>query len=268
LERFPLSTRYSALVVEKLERAAARNLVDYVSAVQCLAPDFGAEAIACGGGTAAFLGVDCPLTTVKGAGPILTDEDISAAEEFLLGRGATMIVFELAPWLTSDSIERLMGRGYAQSDSEDLVIQRNPFFGAEPPRCVERVSEMEWPAIMRAVNAAVPDAMPWSVPIAAATAILPDALHFGVRDATGAWIAGAQVVRMGDIAVFANDATSIGSRCGGCQTALIRERLHVSDSLLHEWAIAEVAPGSTSERNYLRCAFQLAYTRTHYARRP
>jgi hypothetical protein len=31
-------------------------------------------------------------------------------------------------------------------------------------------------------------------------------------------------------------------------------------------AVAEVEPGSTSERNYLRCGFTIAYTRTHYSR--
>jgi hypothetical protein len=41
--------------VQLVERAAARNLLDFVEAMRRVAPDLGAAAVACGDGVAAFL---------------------------------------------------------------------------------------------------------------------------------------------------------------------------------------------------------------------
>ena len=79
------------------------------------------------------------------------------------------------------------------------------------------------------------------------------------------WIACAQVVRTGgDVVVFGNDGTGPGARGRGAQQALIIERLRALPA--GTTAVAEVEPGGTSERNYLRCGFTIAYTRTHHAR--
>ena len=69
-------------ILQIIESAVAQNLRDYVDAVQLVAPDLRAAAAACAGGTAAFIGVGSPLTTVKGAGPEITNHELDAAEAF------------------------------------------------------------------------------------------------------------------------------------------------------------------------------------------
>jgi hypothetical protein len=76
------------------------------------------------------------------------------------------------------------------------------------------------------------------------------------------WIACGQAISDDDVVIFANDTTIPEARRLGAQTALIQARLTMvgEDAV----AVAEVAPGSGSERNYIRCGFEIAYTRTHY----
>jgi acyl-CoA synthetase (NDP forming) len=68
------------------------------------------------------------------------------------------------------------------------------------------------------------------------------------------------------VAIFGNDNTHPRERRRGHQRLLIEARLGLALQLGLAHAIAEVAPGSTSERNYLRCGFERAYIRTHYSR--
>jgi N-acetylglutamate synthase-like GNAT family acetyltransferase len=103
--------------------------------------------------------------------------------------------------------------------------------------------------------------------IVEACAVLPDAIRFGVIDRTGAWIACAELLPAADVGLFANDATLESARGRGVHTAIIQERLRAVTAGEFSLLAAEVAPGSTSERNYFRCGFYLAYTRAHYARR-
>jgi hypothetical protein len=90
--------------IGSIERAVARNLRDFVQAAQRVAPWLGAEAIACAGGVAAFLGPEVPLTTVKGAGPELGEIEASGRRHFRAAR-VERVVFELAPWCTQQSID-------------------------------------------------------------------------------------------------------------------------------------------------------------------
>jgi hypothetical protein len=99
--------------------------------------------------------------------------------------------------------------------------------------------------------------------LAAAAATLADARLHGLRDADR-WVACGQSVAYGDVAIFGCDGTLPEARGRGAQTALIEKRLGELDRGMI--AVAEVAPGSTSERNYVRCGFRVAYARTHYVR--
>ena len=76
------------------------------------------------------------------------------------------------------------------------------------------------------------------------------------------WIACAQSVTYDDVVIFANDATVPEARARGAQKALIEERLEAVPAGMI--VTAEVAPGSGSERNYLRCGFRIAYARAHW----
>ena len=251
-------------ILVRIERAVAQNLLDYARAVQSVAPEVQAETTACASGVAAFTGIGSPLTTIKGAGPDIPDDDIDATEAFFQKRSVKQIVFELAPWIPGRSVERLLRRGYRVAGVEDVVVRSQPFDAPMPSRPVAPVSAEEWPALQMAVNDA-PDTPVWSA-IIRATAQVREAIRLGVRDESGQWIACAELFPVGDVALFANDATLKSARGRGAQTATIHHRLREVAACGFVCVAAEVAPGSTSERNYLRCGFQLLYARSHYVR--
>lgn len=250
--------------VELVEQAFARNLADFVEAMQQVAPDAGAAAASCGDGVAAFLGVDSPLTTVKGASSPLSDEEIEAAEAFFRDHGARKATFELAPWISAETEERLFRRGYGIVDHEDVVVRERPQSSVSPEQAVSLVAEHDWAALQLRVNDEDPSAE-WRA-LAEVSAILPGAIRLGLRDGEEGWVACAQLVPAPQVGIFGNDATLTSARRRGAQTALILERLKMAATLPFALLAAEVAPGSSSERNYLRCGFRVVYTRAHYAR--
>lgn len=127
------------------------------------------------------------------------------------------------------------------------------------------VEAIRWPALMLGMYEDSGSAQ-WHA-IAEAAAILPGAIRFGVLDNGNGWIACAQILPAAGVRLFANDATMKPARGRGAQTATIQERLRAAAFHRFSCVAAEVAPGSISERNYLRCGFHLSYTRTHYARK-
>jgi hypothetical protein len=251
--------------MEMIERAVARNLLDFVEAARLVAPQLRAAATACGGGVAAFVGADSPLTTIKGAGPELGASDVNTTEEFLRTHGVARVVFELAPWVTAQTIELLIDRGYEVVGTEDVVARQTPFEDEMPVHRVVPVGAAEWPALMLAMNEPS-DSASW-VTIVDACAVLPNALRFAVLDERGDAIACAELMPAAGVGLFGNDATLSSARKRGAQRAAIEQRLRSAAELGLTLVAAEVAPGSSSERNYLRCGFVVAYTRTHYARR-
>jgi hypothetical protein len=240
--------------VEILERAFGQNLRDFVQASR------GGAAIPCAGGVAAFLGPGSPLTTVKGAGPEFDEDAIERTEEFFRSSGSGQAMFELAP---SAPAQLLLRRGYEVVGSEHVMLRRRPFDCAAPAREVLAVAEDDWPAVQLAANDAE-DSSEWRR-IVAMCAALPNVMRFGVRGGEG-WIACAEVMPAGDVAIFGNDATVPRARGRGAQSAIIQARLQAIAALPFSYAVAEVAPESTSERNYLRCGFEIAYKRLWYSK--
>ena len=240
--------------METIERAFGQNLRDYVQASR------GGAAIPCAGGVAAFLGPDSPLTTVKGAGPEFDEAAIDRTEEFFRRSGSERAMFELAPDAPAELLQR---RGYEIVGSEHVMLRRPPFDCAAPALEVAAVAEEDWPEVQLAANDAE-DSSEWRR-IVAMCAALPNVMRFGVRNGEG-WIACAEVMPAGDVAIFGNDATVPRARGRGAQTAIIQARLQAIAALPFSWAVAEVAPDSTSERNYLRSGFEIAYKRLWYSK--
>jgi len=250
--------------MKMIERAVAQNLLDFVQTAHEVAPELGAAAIPCAGGVAAFVGVGSPLTTVKGVGPSLTAADIETAEAFFRAHGEQRAVFELAPWVTVDTLELLTRRGYQRDGAEHVVVHKQPFEAATLPQRVVPVSAEDWPALMLHVNE--PSDLPSWRSLVNICAVLPGVRRVAVLDDSGASVSCAELLPAADVAIFGNDATLESARGRGAQQAAIHERLRYTEALRLSVAAAEVAPGSTSERNYLRCGFIVAYSRTHYAR--
>jgi hypothetical protein len=176
--RFTPRNRAEALMqaaMENIERAVARNLLDFVEAARQVAPNLGVGATSCGGGVGAVLGADSPLTTVKGAGPSVGVRDVDAAETFFRAHGVARVVFELAPWANAETIDLLVDRGYQVVGSEDVVARQTPFEDEIPVHRVVSVSVADWPPLMLRMNEASDSAF-W-VSIVDVCAVLPDALR-------------------------------------------------------------------------------------------
>jgi hypothetical protein len=248
-------------LMRKIESAMARNLQDYVAAHRQVVPQAGAEYIEVGGGVAAFTGTDSPLTTVKAAGPRISPSDLDDIESFFCRHKTLNVTIELAPWLSDESERTLLDRGYRAVGEEDVVVVTTA--GAPHPTApwrVEAVPLDAWPEVMRRCFELADDSP--ATDLVTAAARLPNSRLFGIRE-DDLWIACAQSISYGDVVIFGNDGTHPDDRNRGAQTALINERLEPIPA--GTTAAAEVAPGSGSERNYLRCGFQIAYTRTQYA---
>lgn len=245
--------------IRAIERAVAANLAAYVTAYRSVAPEIGADAIKIAGGVAAFCGTDSPLTTVKGVTEIGVD-DCERVEAFFRERGANRVIFETAPRVSESSPRILEQRGYRVRGQEHVLVRRQvvhnePGFKAEP------LPGKEWPEVMRRAFE-LPDT-PAMRALVGAAGELKDAQLLGLRK-EGFWVACAQRVRYDNVVIFGCDGTLPEARGRGAQRALILQRLQEIGS--QGVVTAEVAPGSVSERNYLRCGFEIAYARTHYTR--
>ena len=248
-----------------LERAAAKNLLDYVQAFRLATSYVLAAATDCAGGIAAYTGTGSPLTTIKGAGPDLSDDALDQAEFFFRKYNSPCVVFELPPWITPTAVERLTRRQYQVMAVEHVMLLDAPFKVPEPQLSIKILNAAEWAdLVFRGFEAA--DTPAWHH-LAEASALLPEATNLGVWDASAdACIACAQMVPSAGVAIFSCDATLPTARGRGAQTALIRERLRLANAIGATCAAAEVAPDGISERNYLRCGFHLAYSRKHYVK--
>jgi hypothetical protein len=247
--------------MRKLEDAAADNLEDYVLAYGKVAPHLDAQCIRIASGVAAFTGIGSPLTTVKGAGAHLSVRDLDEIESFFRDHHTPTVTIEMAPWASEETGLLLGVRGYLLAGHEDVLVSRS---GGGPSGTTLRAEAMPWQAwveIMRRTSD-LPDESPTEALIAAA-AQLSNAQLFGVRE-DDRWIACAQSVTYDDVVIFGNDGTLAKARRRGAQTALIEARLDaLPDGRI---VMAEVAPGSGSERNYLRGGFEIAYTRSQYVK--
>jgi hypothetical protein len=247
--------------IVRIERATAHNLADYVAVLREVVPQHGYDCIPVAGGVAAFTGTGSPLTTVKGAGARLTATDLDEIESFFGDRGGTAVSIELAPWPGPESRALLVEHGYCVGSREDVVAMN-----VGRPRRTTAWASIAMPAdpwcdLARQVIDDVPEAV--TGPLLAAAARLPGSGLYGIGDDVG-WIAAAQSVRYDDVVIFGNDATLPRARRRGAQTSLIEERLAALPP--GTLASAEVAPGSGSERNYLRCGFRIMYARDQFVK--
>ena len=246
--------------IAAIERGAAQNLAAYVDAYREVAPEIRADSIEIAGGVAAFCGAESPLTTVKGVGGQVSPGDCERVERFFREHGATVATFECAPWLSESSRPLFAQRGYRESTQEHVLVRRQVVH-EQPTLNVEPFPVNDWAEVMRR-GFELPDSPAMQALVNSAGA-LHDARLWGVQH-EGAWITCAQSVRYGTVAIFGCDGTLPEARGRGAQRALILHRLReIGPEAI---VTAEVAPDSVSERNYLRCGFEIAYARMHFTR--
>jgi len=246
-----------------IETAFARNLHAYVETFRWLGLGEGVDVLEMSDGMAACFGVGSPLTTVKGLPGNETNEQLREIETFFRTHGVPDITVELAPWSDTATQEVLAARGYVISGAEDVVMFTVADRALVPTSTTLEVTEISTEDFVEISRRGFQDGVgPDLERLLAVAPRLPGSVSLGVR-CRDRMIACGQAVFDKDAMIFGNDNTLSDARRLGAQTALIRARLALGGGPI---ALAEVEPESGSERNYLRCGFEIAYTRTHFSR--
>jgi len=247
----------------QLERAEAE--VSLRCAAACQAAGAGVRVDAALGGWALDFGPDSPLSQILHAGMdgAVEEDEFAAVEERFFARGIATTV-SLCPYAHPTLIEILGRRGYRISHFEHTLQRHLDALPAPPPPPhVRLASGADWPACGEVLSEAF-------FPNGGAPPALRDlfATLFNIEGACarlatdeGVIASCGGVTLAGPIAVLAGDGTSPAHRGRGYQNQLIAARC--AHALAHgaTHAMACTLPGSSSQRNYERQGFRIAYTK-------
>lgn len=252
------------------ERIAACEIAGIraaVATVRRLYPAIDAQAVEIAGGLAAFTGADSPLSQVYGAGIEggVSAQDVGAITAFFTSRAATPRVY-VSPLGDPSFPRRLAAAGYAPCEYENVLASQNLAAHAARDARIRVAGDRE--AWARASAMAFTDRDDVGDADAAVARVL--AFSPGVRAIegleNGTIAATAAMDLKGDWAGLFAGATLREHRGRGWQRTLIRDRLARAVESGARFARGHAKPGSTSERNFLRCGFTVLYTRTLWER--
>ena len=197
-----------------------------------------------------------------GTGGQLTLAHLEALETFFFSRGADAVIevadtWQLTPWLT--------GQGYELAGSEQVLAARLPATPQIAPMrnevidCADRLED--WALSVQRGFGMEPSPSGYLL-----GRILASETALGIlRD--GQIVASAAFAVVGDAGYCFADSTLAAHRGQGLQQALVKHRLWLATQAGAELCVAETAPASGSERNYLRCGFARVYLRQTFVKR-
>ncbi len=207
---------------------------------------------------ACYAGSENPLTTVKGLGPRIGESELAEVEGFYAKWGASPVL-ELAPWVDEASLALLRARGYTVIGEEDVMLRATGEGSTVEAEPIEDVAA--WArGLALAFNGEVNEF--WML-LGVSMGSIEGSRLLGIRE-QGELVAMAQLVPGLRVATFCCDGTVAAARGKGYQKRLIEARLGIARELGLSWCTSEVAPGSGSQRNYVRCGFEKAYSRQHW----
>ena len=218
----------------------------------------GAAKQAAGAGWATFLGAGSPLTHVVGTDGQLTRPDLEALEDFFFTRGADAIIevadiWQLDTWLTSQGYEMAGMEQVLEADAVRGVPQ------SKVVNCADRLDDWAIAVQLGFGMEPTPSGHLLGRILASETAL-------GIlRDGQLAASAGHAVV--GDVGYCFADSTLPAFRGQGLQQELIQHRLWLTAAAGARYCVAETAPGSGSQRNYIRCGFVPVFLRQTWVKR-
>jgi hypothetical protein len=248
-----------AALARRLETAEALN------ARFCTASPPGAAFLDIAGGCGIFVGADSPLTQAVGLGlnGSVSESEVNALEIFFRSRGAKVSI-DLCPLADPGLLEILGRRGYRATQFNNVLVKRIAGTGIVLAPRVRRAVAGEgdlWSHTVgrgffdqRDLTTAEMDVGRAIFAMAGAQCYL--AVSAGGEPAGG----GAMAVRDGLATLFA-DSTIADFRRQGFHRELIDARLNEAIALGCDSATASTLPGSTSQRNFERLGFEVAYTK-------
>lgn len=256
-----------------LEAALASTHRGYLTVLQARYPERGGAALDVAGGTAFFFGAVSPLTHVIGLGargPV-TEGDLEQVEAFYFSRGTAAIV-ETSPYADPSLLEVLGQRGYQPKEFETQLARRltTDWVPAPPGVAVRRSGPAEEELHVRVLVTGFTCRQDLTAEERELGELMvgpPTArgyLAYRSDEAIGA----ASLDIQGTTALFYADSTLLSARRQGAQAALIAHRLREAQQAGCMLATVTTAPGTSSQRNYERYGFRVAYSRLSFVREP
>lgn len=249
-----------------LERTEARANADFVEARAKLEPESGACWIEVGGAYAMFDGIDSPLTQTFGLGifELPTSSQFEKLEDFFKSRGAA-VFHEISPLADQALLGVLSERGYRPVELtavmyRDLVEARFavPMIAARPIEVDEADLWAETAAKGWAtIDPNLADFMAAFGKIAART---EHSKPF-IAEIDSEPVAAGGLIIFDEVCILAGASTVPGYRNRGAQNSLLSTRLDFARRHGCTMAMMCAAPGSQSQKNAQRHAFNIAYTR-------
>jgi len=219
-----------------------------------------------GGGLAVFAGPESPLTLAVGiglSGPILMSE-LDRLEHFFRSRGAPVNI-DLCPLADPGLLPVLAGRGYRIQDWNNVLVAE--LAGREPqntPRAVPAISPESGAVWARAVGEGFFEQSQLTddeLNIGRAIFAMPGSHCYLAFSESGDPAGGAALAIHNGLATLFADGIMARFRRQGLHRELIAARLNDACTRGCDLATASVQPGSTSQRNYERAGFRVAYTK-------
>ncbi|HZT33633.1 MAG TPA: GNAT family N-acetyltransferase [Bryobacteraceae bacterium] len=253
-------------LARRLEAAEMRNGMECTQALLRLRPDSGAAALPVAGGYAFYVGRHSPLTHAIGLGMNgdVRESEVERMEAFFRGRGAGVTV-DLCPLADPSLVESLALRGYRLVEFNNLLVR--PIFPSDAaalPAAVRRARAGEADLWARTACRGFFERTDFSheeMEVGLNIFHMSSAECYLACGEQGQELAGAAMAVYDGLAAFFADSTVPEARGRGLHAALIRARLDTAAARGCDLAMASTLPGSSSQRNYERCGFQVVYTR-------
>ncbi|HZS07706.1 MAG TPA: GNAT family N-acetyltransferase [Blastocatellia bacterium] len=259
-------------LARRLEATDAAAGADYVRAYAKLHPGSGAATLEVMGGSAAFAGVDSPVTQAFALGldGAVTAEELDELEEFFRKRGAAVNI-ELCP-LADASLRELLGeRGYRVIEFSNVLVREltpgdakltvNPAVTVRQPEPTDEGAYADVVSRGFFEGGEIPQFMKDVSEVFAHVGMVRFLAEVDGRAAGGGGVA----VHNG-VATLGGAATLPEFRNRGVQTALIQARLAFAAAAGCDLAMVTTMPGSASYRNAEREGFRIVYTRCKLTR--
>lgn len=249
-------------LAQRLESAEAIDAAGCAEAACKVDSGSAAVTAAAAGGVLAFCGVVSPLTHAVGLGmhaPV-TDEQIAEVEEFFHRRGAAVSI-DVCPHADPTLREVLVNRGYRLAEMNNVLVRALQPGESWPVTIpVESATETEFARTLAAGFFGRDLVTDDEVLLGRTIFHLPSATPLIARIDGAAAGACACSFRNG-VASLYGDATLSPFRNRGVHSAMIAARLNAAIAAGCEIATAGTQPGTTSQRNYQRMGFEVAYTK-------
>jgi GNAT superfamily N-acetyltransferase len=231
------------------------------------------EWIEIAGGIATFSGIDSPITQAFGVGLFgpVCEAELDLLEEFFFSRDAP-VALELSPFIHPSLIALLKSRPYRLEDfSNVLVRELRPREKIAVPVSDLRV-RAALPQEIDRYSEIVAEGFSEYVPISETLRRLVENFFRRPSGRCFLALAGDQIAAGGcaatdqQLAEFYGAATLTRFRRQGAQSKLIAARLTWALEQDCDLATTTTQPGGSSQRNYERAGFRVAYTRSKVVR--